>query len=320
MTKPIAIVAGYLIGNPLGGHVLSILHYLVGLKRLGYDVVFVECFEWSNRCFNPRTQTRSDDPSYGIGELCRYFRELDIGRWCYVDINGTFHGVTREEMTRICRESALLLSLWTVTWLPEFMECRKRIFIDLDPGFTQFAMLPTPSRSTPWYASPLDFHFRFSYGSRIGKPDCPIPTHGLSWLPTRPPVALELLPYRFTPNAGFFTTVMSWSARKPIVYEGVEYGQKDVEFWRRQRAARADRRGGLAHRRSARGDGDHLDVPRLHRAIARRVQCRGQPGSQEPQRLVQRPHGCVPRVGQAGHRARHWLFRVAALWRGVVGL
>jgi glycosyltransferase involved in cell wall biosynthesis len=232
MTKPIAIVAGYLIGNPLGGHVLSILHYLVGLKRLGYDVVFVECFEWSNRCFNPRTQTRSDDPSYGIGELCRYFRELDIGRWCYVDINGTFHGVTREEMTRICRESALLLSLWTVTWLPEFMECRKRIFIDLDPGFTQFAMLPTPSRSTPWYASPLDFHFRFSYGSRIGKPDCPIPTHGLSWLPTRPPVALELLPYRFTPNAGFFTTVMSWSARKPIVYEGVEYGQKDVEFWR----------------------------------------------------------------------------------------
>jgi hypothetical protein len=25
---------------------------------------------------------------------------------------------------------------------------------------------------------------------------------------------------------------MSWSARKPIVYEGVEYGQKDVEFWR----------------------------------------------------------------------------------------
>jgi len=232
MAKPVAIVAGYLIGNPLGGHVLSILHYLVGLHKLGYEVVFVERFEWSNRCYNPRTGSRSDDPSYGIGEMCRYFRELGLGRWCYVDMNDTYHGLNRAEMSRLCRESAFLISLWTVTWMPEFMECRKRVFIDLDPGFTQFAMLPTPSRSTPWYASPLDFHFRFSYGTRLGKPDCPIPTHGLSWLPTRPPVALALLPYRFTPNARFFTTVMSWSARKPIVYEGVEYGQKDVEFWR----------------------------------------------------------------------------------------
>jgi hypothetical protein len=41
-----------------------------------------------------------------------------------------------------------------------------------------------------------------------------------------------LLPARYTPDARYFTTVMSWSARKPIVYEGVEYGQKDVEFWR----------------------------------------------------------------------------------------
>jgi hypothetical protein len=229
--KPVAIVAGYLVGNPLGGHVLSILHYLVGLQRLGYEVVFVERFEWSNRCFNPRTQTRSDDPSHGIGEIQRCFRELGLGRWCYLDVNDVYHGVDRGAMTRLCREAELLISLWTVTWLPDFMECRKRVFIDLDPGFTQFAMLPEPSRSTPWYASPLDFHFRFSYGTRLGRPDCPIPTHGLSWLPTRPPVALELLPPRFTPQAQYFTTVMSWSARKPIVYQGVEYGQKDVEFW-----------------------------------------------------------------------------------------
>jgi hypothetical protein len=232
VAKPVAIVSGYLIGNPLGGHVLSILHYLVGLAKLGYDVVFVEKFEWSNRCYNPSSQTRSDDPSFGIGELCRYVRELGLGRWCYVDKDGTYRGLSQKEMAGLCRESAVLISLWTVTWLPEFMECKRRIFIDLDPGFTQFAMLPTPSRSTQWYASPLDYHVRFSYGTRLGKPDCPIPTHGLSWLPTRPPVALELLPPRFTPGARFFTTVMSWSARKPIVYEGVEYGQKDVEFWR----------------------------------------------------------------------------------------
>ena len=37
-----AIVAGFLVGNPVGGHVLSILHWLVGLRSLGWDVLFVD--------------------------------------------------------------------------------------------------------------------------------------------------------------------------------------------------------------------------------------------------------------------------------------
>ena len=34
------------------------------------------------------------------------------------------------------------------------------------------------------------------------------------------------------PNAKYFTTVMGWNSRKPIVYNGIEYGQKDMEFMR----------------------------------------------------------------------------------------
>jgi hypothetical protein len=228
----VVIVAGYLIGNPLGGHALSILHYLMGLQRLGYEVVFVEHPGWTDACYNPQTRTSSDDPTFGIREMCRHFEQVGLNRWCHVDVNGECRGLSRGELSRLCREAVALVCLWTVTWLPEFLECRTRIFIDLDPGFTQFAMLPTPTRSVPGYASPLDFHIRFTYGTRIGEPDCPIPTHGLTWLPTRPPVVLDLLSPRYTPEATHFTTVMSWSARKPIVYEGVEYGQKDVEFWR----------------------------------------------------------------------------------------
>lgn len=149
-----------------------------------------------------------------------------------MDVNGTYRGLSKPEMLALSRSADVLLSLWTVTWLEEFAECRRRIFIDTDPGFTQLAMQPVPSRSTVGYASPLDFHERFTYGTRIGRADCPIPTFGLSWLPARPPVSLELLPVRFTPDAQRFTTIMSWTVRPPIVYQGVEYGQKDVEFWR----------------------------------------------------------------------------------------
>src|SRR5581483_1881389 len=230
--KKTVVVAGYLVRYPLGGHVLSVLHWLVGLKRLGYDVVFIEHFGWLDSCYDPRHNTMSDDPSYGIAEMRQNFARFGLEKWCYVDANGNFHGLSRAEVRETCRRADLMLSLWGVTWLDEFAECRQRVFIDTDPGFTQFDMPPTPAPSLEGYGSPYDFHYHFTYGARIGQSDCPIPTRGLTWRPTRPPVVLELLPPRYTPEAELFTTVMSWSSRQPIVYEAVEYGQKDIEFWR----------------------------------------------------------------------------------------
>ena len=228
---PTAIVAGYLAGNPVGGHVLSILHWLEGLRSLGYDVVFVEHHGWPDACWNPVTKTLSDDPSYGLGELARHAESLRLKGWCFVDAQGRYHGLSQRELATLCASAEVLLGLWTVTWLEEFAACRRRIFIDTDPGFTQFAMLPEV-RASLAFASPVDFHEHYTYGTRIGQPDCPIPTHGIHWRPLRPPVALDLLPVRFTPEAPCFTTVMHWSPRKPIVYNGEEYGQKDTEFRR----------------------------------------------------------------------------------------
>lgn len=229
--RPIVIVAGYLAGNPVGGHVLSILHWLAGLRSLGYDVVFVEHHGWPNACWNPETRELSDDPSYGIRELTTHARTHGLKAWCFVDARGTYHGLTKPEMEALCKTADVLIALWTVTWLDEFIACRRRIFIDTDPGFTQFGMSPDVS-ARPGFASPVDFHEHYSYGTRIGQPDCPIPTQGIDWRPLRPPVALDLLPVQYTPEAKCFTTVMSWSPRKPVIYDGVEYGQKDIEFWK----------------------------------------------------------------------------------------
>lgn len=227
---PVAIVAGYLGGNPVGGHVLSILHWLAGLRGLGYEVVFAEHHGWPDACWNPVTRALSDDPSYGLEELQRHADTYGF-RWCFVDARGRYHGLSREDLIASCRKADVMIGLWTVTWLDEFFECRRRVFIDTDPGFTQFGMSPEV-RASLAFASPMDFHEHYSYGSRIGQADCPIPTHGIRWRPLRPPVALPLLPERFTPDAECFTTVMKWSPRRPIVYDGEEYGQKDVEFWR----------------------------------------------------------------------------------------
>ena len=230
MNRPVAIVAGYLARYPLGGHLLSQYHFLAGLAKLGYEVIFVEHHGWSNACYDPRTNTMSDDPTYGLSQILPFFERIGVRRWCYVDAAGTWHGLQRDDVRNLCREAAVAVSVSSTTWLEELRECRTRIFIDIDPGFTQFKMSPTPNISCPGYASPYDFNFHFTFGERIDQPDCPIPTRGLRWHPIRQPLALELIQPRFTPQAKRFTTVMSWTAYGSVEYQGVTYGQKNLEM------------------------------------------------------------------------------------------
>ena len=324
MSRPVAIVAGYLARYPLGGHLLSQYHFLAGLAKLGYEVVFVEHHGWSNACYDPRTNTMSDDPTYGLSQILPFFKSIGSRRWCYVDAAGKWHGLQRDDVRNLCRNAAFVASVSSTTWLDELRECNTRIFVDIDPGFTQFKMSPTPNTSCPGYASPYDFNFHFTFGERIGQPDCPVPTHGLRWQPIRQPLARELIQPRFTPQARRFTTVMSWTAYGSVEYRGVTYGQKNLEMLKFLDLPRrmgevfeialggvgapptvAGRR--LGRHRSAGGDRQRGRLPRLHRQLTRGIQ-RGQGRLREdPLWLVQRPHRRLSRFRQAGHRAGYRL-------------
>ena len=234
MTKPIAIFAGYFVRYPLGGHVLAEIQKLIGLHRLGYRVIFVEDAGagW-NPCFNPERGEMTADPTYGIRVLQDTLRPHGLEtNWCYVDSKRHYHGIAAADLTDLCRQATLLFSRAGTTWLDEFRECHTRIYVDVDPAFTQFQMPATPHPSVSGYASPYDFQHHFTLGTRIGKPDCLVPTHGLHWQPTRPPVVLDLFAPRFTPHAKLFTSIMNWRSFGDATYQGESYGHKDVEFLR----------------------------------------------------------------------------------------
>lgn len=234
MAQPLAIFTGYNIRYPLGGHVLTELHNIVGLQRLGYRVVYVEESGGSSSpCYDPTRHAMTDDPTYGIGVLRQELRPFGLeDSWCYVDSQDRYHGLTAEEFGRCCREATLLFGRSRVTWLPELAEVRTRLFLDVDPAITQFELPAKPKPSIRGFASAHDFHFHFTYGERIGAADCPVPLAGLTWRGTRPPIVLPLMEYRFNAAAARFTTVMSWKARGTMRYNGVEYGDKDQEFAR----------------------------------------------------------------------------------------
>jgi hypothetical protein len=102
---------------------------------------------------------------------------------------------------------------------------RRKVYIDLDPGFTQF--WHAAGSAGPRLAGHDSY---FTIGENIGAPGCHIPTGDIRWLQTRQPVVLERWPV--APGAlDRFTTIASWRGPYgPVRHDGRTYGLKVHEF------------------------------------------------------------------------------------------
>ncbi len=231
MNRRTVIFAGYLARYPMGGHVLAELSCVVGLQKMGFDIFFVEgCGMDQEPFFDPVGKRMTQDPARGIETLRAEFAPFGMeDSWCLIDSAGQSHGCSRAELAERCESAEFLFSRAGTSWSEEMALCRKKIYLDVDPGFTQFRMSPVPDRSIPGYASPYAFDHVFTLATRIGDAECPIPRHGLDWKPTLPVFVPELIPER-SPVAGAYTTVMSWNAYGEEVYRGKVYGQKSREM------------------------------------------------------------------------------------------
>jgi hypothetical protein len=209
------MVAGALANKPgNGGNAWVALSWALGLRRLGFDVHFVEeialgaCADESGRRVAPEASSnlayfKSVTGAFGLPATLR----------CE---GGSLAGLTSRELVAVATEAAVIINISGHLRDPRILSLpRRRIFLDLDPGFTQ-----------AWYAAGdpgahLDGHDVFAtIGERIGQADCPIPTGGIAWIPTRQPVVLDEWPLPTTVPVRGFTTVSTW--RCP--FGGVEIG------------------------------------------------------------------------------------------------
>jgi hypothetical protein len=228
------IVCGYMIRHPLAGNLLAYFHYVLGLHLLGHEVLYLEESGWPGSCYNPVTRSYSDDPRIGVDAVQTLINTYGVNATvCYVNRDtGTVYGADWQEVEQMLRTADLLLNIGGVCWLPEFLFCKRRVLIDMDPFFTQIGRFAAEGRN--------DYHLYFSYGANIGRPNCTIPTDGIDWLSTVPPVVPELwqssVPtqeqWRKIDADAAFTTVANWSAYGGVVYRDEHYGQKDEEFIR----------------------------------------------------------------------------------------
>lgn len=206
------VVAGMLAAVPRqGGATWAVLQYVLGLRRLGHEVIVVEEVE-----------------PEGFAAVAERFAalagEFELGPHAALIERGTgaTAGLQRADLLRAATGADLLLNIsGALTDEAVLAAVRVRVFVDLDPAFTQL-----------WHAAEgvdmgFDRHDRFvTIGREIGRPGCDVPTCDRAWITTPQPIVLDHWPPAGEVVHDGLTTVGHWRAYGSIHHDGVHYGQK----------------------------------------------------------------------------------------------
>ncbi len=231
-------VGGYLGLLPAGGITWDYVQYVLGFASMGHDVFYIE-----DTCVWPIYQDSSSGEvtcEANVAHLRRVMAAFGLqDRWAYRDeVTGKTFGMSQAAVDEVCRTADVFVNISCSTFLrDEYRSIPIRVLIDSDPMFTQIQYL-THATFTPGQTgirSLVEGHtHHFTFGENVGDEDCRVPSTDVHWYPTRQPIALDHWPVKPVPadGGGGFTTVMNWTAGKPLIYDGEAWCQKDVEFMR----------------------------------------------------------------------------------------
>lgn len=221
MPQSVAISGAFAQSARNGGLTWFYLQFLLGFRRLGWDVLFLDRLE-PEMCVDAR------------GERCGFEESLNrrylLGVMEAFGLEDAFHlvynrgertlGLSRAEVLERVRVAPFLLNVMGYFDDEEILGCAaRRVFLDIDPGFPQM-----------WKALGLHDAFKghddfVTLGRNIGRPECVIPTCGMRWIPMPQPVVLERWPPQAPRPDAAYTSIGAWRGPNgPIEYQGRTYG------------------------------------------------------------------------------------------------
>jgi hypothetical protein len=226
------IVFGILFWYPLAGVTYQFLHFLLGLRRLGYDPYYLE--DSGRWIYDPDLGDLSPDASRNVAAVAPALEAHGLGdRWGFRGKypGGRCFGMSEERIERLYRDADAFLNVTGAQEIrDEHLVCRKRIYVETDPVVSQIKVAQGDQATI----ASLDAHnIHFSYGGNFGAPDCLLPIERYSWKPTRQPVVLDLWANeKVKLNGAAFNTIATWQNKgRDIVFNGQKYyWSKDREF------------------------------------------------------------------------------------------
>ena len=210
-----------------GGLTWFHLQFLLGFRRLGYEVVFLDRIE-EGMCLDEEGRPAAFADSVNRRGFLTVMREFGLENHFYLDVDRgrAGLGLSRSDVIAKARSALALVNVMGYCDDPAILDAvSHRVFLDIDPGFAQM-----------WRELGLHDafagHDRFATLARnIGRPDCTVPTCGLVWTTLPQPVVLEHWPIAPPRPDGAFTGIGAWRGPNgPVEYQGHLYGLRCHEF------------------------------------------------------------------------------------------
>jgi hypothetical protein len=231
-TRGVVVLWGLLASFPFGGMTWQVLHHLAGLRRLGFDVWYVE--DSDRPLYSATSYLITEDCRDNIAYLAGYMDALGLGdRWIIREPGSARCAGARdlEGLHRLYREADAVLNLCGAQEArPEHDAIRRLAYLQTDPVADQVAVANGDEARIRDLAR---YDYLFTYGANLGAPDCLVPADGHRWVPTRPPVCVDWWEGAPPPGEGAaLTTVAKWSHEgKDVTWRGERWRwSKDHEF------------------------------------------------------------------------------------------
>src|SRR5207249_2653539 len=180
------LLSGMIAGDPhQGGATWAVLQYLLGFRRLGHEVFFVEPV--LEAALRPAGASLA--ASVNADYFFRVVQEFGLEGNAALLQTGTRQtaGLAYDSLRRAVGRADLLINISGMLADEKLIgQIPVRVYLDLDPAFNQL-----------WQAvQGIDMRFSghthfVTIGLGIGQPGCTVPTCGLPWITTVQPVVLE---------------------------------------------------------------------------------------------------------------------------------
>lgn len=216
------VVLGLMGQYPMGGMAWQVLHHVIGFQRLGCDTYYVE--NSGAPPYSPRLQSVGEDAGENVRFLRDTFRHLDLAeRWAYWDcLSGRWFGALGPRAQELLENADVIVNVCGASRPdPELRRKGCLVYVETDPNLEQVKY----AQGDPETRAFIDGHdVHFTYGWNIGDPSCKVPSAGLAWRKTHPPVVVDLWESPPPRGRAAWRTISTYRNRgKDVVIDGETY-------------------------------------------------------------------------------------------------
>jgi hypothetical protein len=204
------VLLGMMSKIPVAGNIWLVVQYLIGFRRLGYDVYYVEAHARTPSMF---METEHDDSSAQAASLIgNVMKRFDFGdKWAFHALHddGRCYGMSESQLKQLYQSADLIINLHGSTVpLPEHYATGRLVYVETDPVELEVELFNQDQAAMDFLAPHSAF---FTWGLNYGNADCQVPLpDGLEFHLSPPPVVLDFWRPHANGAGPAFTTVGNW--------------------------------------------------------------------------------------------------------------